>query len=371
AVTALNRGAKLGGFAHNTGEGGISPYHLQGGDLIWQIGTGYFGCRAADGSFDPGLFRENASRESVRMIEIKLSQGAKPGHGGILPGRKVTPEIAKIRSVPVGQTVLSPPRHTSFSTPIEMLEFISRVRELAGGKPVGIKLCLGRSDEVFSLCRAMMETDLKPDFISVDGGEGGTGAAPLEFSNSIGMPARDGWAFMHGALTATGLRDDIKIIASGKVITGFHLIRAMALGADGCTSARAMMMALGCIQALRCNNDSCPTGVATQNPALYYGLDPADKSARVARYHESTLESFFEILNAMGTAPGAITPDHVFRRVDDTTVRSYSDLYAFPEPEALLNGGKVPLSWKTEWEESRADSFGTSAPNRLSAFQTA
>lgn len=359
AVMALNSGAKQGGFAHNTGEGGVSPYHLKhGGDLIWQIGTGYFGCRNMDGSFDTGLFSENARRESVRMIEVKLSQGAKPGHGGVLPGAKVTKEIAAIRNVPVGQTVFSPPRHTAFTTPAGLMEYVASLREMSGGKPVGFKLCVGRQSEVFALCKAMQETGIKPDFISVDGGEGGTGAAPLEFSNSLGMPARDGWAFVNGALTAAGLRDDIRILASGKILTGFHMVRALALGADACYSARGMMLALGCIQALRCNNDTCPTGVATQNPALFHGLVPEDKAERVARFHHATQDSFFEILDAMGVgALDDVTPDLVFRRIDDMTVKSYADLYSFAAPNAFQLGLPVPDGWEEAWEEATASSF--------------
>jgi glutamate synthase domain-containing protein 2 len=359
AILALNKGAKTGGFAHNTGEGGISPYHIQhGGDLIWQIGTGYFGCRKRNGRFDEGLFAKNATRDQVRMIEIKLSQGAKPGHGGVLPGEKVTPEIAAIRNVAVGKTVLSPPRHSAFSSPIELLEFVSRLRELSGGKPVGFKLCVGRPSEIFALCKAIVETGISPDFISVDGGEGGTGAAPLEFSNSIGMPARDGWAFVHGALTAAGVRDDVRILASGKILTGFHMVRALALGADACYSARGMMLALGCIQALRCNSDTCPTGVATQNPALFHGLVPEDKAARVARFHRGTLHSFFEILDAMGvSSPDAVTPDLVFRRIEDMTVKSYAELYPLPAPASFTHGWPVPDAWRTAWEAASKDSF--------------
>ncbi len=359
AVMALNSGARQGGFAHNTGEGGVSPYHLKhGGDLIWQIGTGYFGCRNVDGSFDPGLFSENAQQDSVRMIEVKLSQGAKPGHGGVLPGAKVTKEIAAIRNVPVGKTVFSPPRHSAFSTPTGLMEYVASLREMSGGKPVGFKLCVGRQSEVFALCKAMQETGIVPDFISVDGGEGGTGAAPLEFSNSLGMPARDGWAFVHGALTAAGIRDDIRILASGKILTGFHMVRALALGADACYSARGMMLALGCIQALRCNNDTCPTGVATQNPALFHGLVPEDKAERVARFHHATQDSFFEILDAMGVgALNDVTPDLVFRRIDDMTVKSYAELYSFAAPNAFQLGLPVPDGWESAWEEASAASF--------------
>ncbi|MCB0406600.1 MAG: FMN-binding glutamate synthase family protein, partial [Bdellovibrionales bacterium] len=301
AILALNGGAKLGNFAHNTGEGSISDYHLQpGGDLTWQIGTGYFGCRTKDGHFNPETFQKRATLPQVKMIEIKLSQGAKPGHGGILPGVKVTPEIAKIRDVPVGQSVLSPPAHTAFSTPIELLQFVKQLRDLSGGKPVGFKLCIGHKSEFISICLAMIHLDIYPDFITVDGGEGGTGAAPQEFSNYIGAPMIDGLAFVHNILNGLDIRKYIKLIASGKITSGFHIARAIALGADTCNSARAMMMALGCIQALLCNTNRCPTGIATQDPNLTVGLVVDDKKVRVANYHEETIKSFVEMLGASG-----------------------------------------------------------------------
>ncbi len=359
AVRALNGGAKKGNFAHNTGEGGISPYHLEaGGDLVWQIGTGYFGCRTHEGQFDGDLFAENAGRESVRMIEIKLSQGAKPGHGGVLPGAKVTAEIARIRHVLAGETIVSPPRHSAFRTPIEMMEFVARLRELSGGKPVGLKLCVGRRMEFLAMCKAMLETGITPDFITIDGGEGGTGAAPLEFSNSIGMPARDAWAFAHNALVGCGLRDRVRIIASGKILTGFHMVRAMALGADACNSARGMMLALGCIQALRCNNNTCPTGVATQNPALYNGLVVSDKAERIGRFHSATIASFLQVMDAMGVAsPESITPDLVFRRVSDSKIRTFAEIYEFLEPRTLVDDGDHPDIWRREWQAACPVSF--------------
>jgi len=357
AILALNGGARQGGFAHNTGEGAISPYHLQpGGDLIWQVGTGYFGCRTSDGDFDPDLFREQAALETVRMIELKISQGAKPGHGGILPACKVTPEIARIRGVPVGQTVFSPPGHRLFSTPRGLVEFMATLRELSGGKPVGFKLCIGRRTDFFAICKAMLETGLTPDFISVDGGEGGTGAAPLEFSNSIGMPARDAWIFVHSALRGVGLRDQIRIIASGKILTGFHMLRAMALGADCCASARGMMLSLGCIQALRCNSDRCPTGIATQNPDLAYGLNVADKTERVACFHHATIKGFLELLGAMGLKhPNELRPHHIFRRVDDLRVRNFEELYDFLEPGQLLGPDGVPEDLRKAWHTADPD----------------
>ena len=295
AILALNEGAAIGGFAHNTGEGGISPYHLEpGGDLIYQIGTGYFGCRSKEGGFDEELFVERAKEPSVKMIELKLSQGAKPGHGGILPASKNSPEIAKIRSVPVGTDVLSPPYHKVFSTPRGLIQLITKMQNLSGGKPIGFKLCIGHKSEFIGICKAMIELDWYPDFISVDGGEGGTGAAPIEFADAVGMPFREGLAFVHNTLIGFGIRDKIKLIASGKILDGFDIFRAKALGADICYSARAMMMAVGCIQALECNKNTCPTGVATQDEELVKGLVVGDKSRRVASYQKETIKAFVE-----------------------------------------------------------------------------
>jgi glutamate synthase domain-containing protein 2 len=290
------------------------------------------------------------------MIELKLSQGAKPGHGGILPAGKVTPEIARIRGVPVGKTVFSPPRHRVFSTPRGLVEFLEKLRDLSGGKPVGFKLSVGRQAEFLAVCKAMLETNITPDFITVDGGEGGTGAAPLEFSNSLGMPARDAWTFVHNALTGFGLRERVRIIAAGKILTGFHMIRALALGADICVSARGMMLALGCIQALRCNSNACPTGIATQNPAMMHGLDVDDKSERVARFHERTVHGFLEMLSAMGLRhPRNLRPAHIFRRVGDLEVRSFNNLYEFLEPGQLLDEDRVPAGWLDDWKMADPD----------------
>ena len=352
ATLALSGGARLGGFAQNTGEGGISKYHIEGGgDLIWQIGTGYFGCRTSDGRFDPESFRDAASSAQVRMIEIKLSQGAKPGHGGVLPAPKVTPEIAEVRGVQPYETIHSPPRHCAFSTPTDLLRFVVRLRELSGGKPVGFKLSVGRRQEFLSICKAMTTTGITPDFITIDGGEGGTGAAPLEFANSMGMPGRDAWVFAHSALLGAGLRDQVRLLVSGKIITGFHMIRAMALGADACLSARGMMLALGCIQALRCNANTCPTGVATQNPALFKGLDVPDKTSRVCRYQTATIRSFLDLLAAMGLeGPLGITPSLVFRRVDDDRVKTFAEIYDFLRPGQLLDGEDLPEAWRRDWE---------------------
>ncbi len=370
AVLALNGGAKLGGFAHNTGEGGISPYHLEpGGDLIWQIGTGYFGCRTAEGDFDPDQFAHKSKLESVKMIEIKLSQGAKPGHGGILPGAKVTPEIAQIRGVPSGQDVISPPYHRAFSTPKGLLDFLVQLRELSGGKPIGFKLCVGQPSEFLSICKAMVETGMVPDFITVDGAEGGTGAAPMEFSNSIGMPLTDGLLFVHNALLGCNLRGKIRVICSGKIVTGFHMIQRMAIGADLCNSARAMMFALGCIQALKCNTNHCPVGVTTQDPDLVRGLDVAGKKHRVCNYHRNTVNSFLDILGAAGLSHGdELRPRHIQRRVSPTEVQDYGRIYRYLEPGALLSSsppgtppsGLAPPTcgpFSEAWEAASAERF--------------
>ncbi len=301
AVRALNGGARKGGFFHNSGEGGLSPHHLEpGGDVVWQIGTGYFGCRDAQGAFDPALFREKATLPQVRMIELKLSQGAKPGHGGILPAAKNTPEVARIRHVQPGTTVLSPPWHTAFSDSAGLLRFVDQLRQLSGGKPVGFKLCIGKAEEFTDLCEQMCATGLIPDFITVDGAEGGTGAAPLEFSDSVGMPLAPALMFVSHTLRHYGLKEHIRIIASGKVISAADLLKMLALGADTCNSARGFMFALGCIQALRCNTNNCPAGVATQDKGLQRGLVVTDKTERVYHYHRNTLHATLELLSACG-----------------------------------------------------------------------
>lgn len=338
AVLAMNSGAQKGGFAHNTGEGGISPYHKEpGGDLIWQVGTGYFGCRKKDGTFCPDTFRENATIENVKMIEIKVSQGAKPGHGGILPASKNTPEIAAIRHVEPHTVVLSPPGHSAFKDPIGLMHFIKELRDLSGGKPIGFKLCVGNKDEFIDICKAMLTTGIKPDFISIDGGEGGTGAAPIEFSNSLGMPLRDGLSFAIDTLRGYDLKKDIKIIASGKIFSGFHMARVIAIGADICNSARAMMMATGCIQALECNKNTCPVGVATQNKSLMKGLNVQDKSERVANFHEETVKSYVELMAAVGVCESnQLKRSHINRRISTSSILSYEDIFPTVEQGSLL-----------------------------------
>jgi glutamate synthase domain-containing protein 2 len=358
AVLALNSGAKLGDFYHNTGEGGLSPYHLAGGgDVVWQIGTGYFGCRTADGDFSPELFKQKATLENIKMIEIKLSQGAKPAHGGILPAVKITQEIIEIRKVQAGKDVVSPPAHRTFSTPAGLLKFVSQLRELSGGKPVGFKLCLGKKSEFFSLCRAMIETEIHPDFITIDGGEGGTGGAPMEFSDSMGTPLEEALCFIHNVLRGFDLRKHIKVIASGKVITGFNLFSRMALGADICNSARGMMLALGCIQARSCNTNKCPTGVATSDPELVYGLDPEDKKVRVYNYQRQTVQAFAELLGASGLKSiTEIRGNQVHRRISRELVKTYADLFPEVEEGAFLKQN-IPPVYVEDFQNSSPLSF--------------
>ncbi len=336
AIASLNEGAKIGGFAHNTGEGGISEHHLRGGDLIWQIGTGYFGCRDANGQFSSMAFRKNALRSQVKMIELKLSQGAKPGHGGILPAQKNTPEIAAIRLVVPATTVHSPARHAEFDTPEGMVMFLQLLRELSDGKPVGFKLCIGDKQEFIEICHAIATSGIIPDFITVDGAEGGTGAAPLEFTDHLGMPLYDALAFASRTLELFDLKQHIKIIAAGKIITGFDIVKALALGASACYSARGMMMALGCIQALICDSGKCPVGVATQNPALYKGLHPADKRIRVANFHANTIKATKELMEACGFKDiESIRPSKFFRKMNEQETQSFEQIY-FSAKESLL-----------------------------------
>ncbi len=329
AVLAMNKGAKMGNFAQNTGEGGLSPYHLQhGGDLIWQIGTGYFGCRTENGEFSAERFQEKATLDNVRMIEIKLSQGAKPGHGGILPAAKNTEEIAAIRHVTPHTTVNSPPAHTAFIDAKGLMQFIKQLRDLSGGKPIGFKLCIGIKSEFVEFCEAMIATGIKPDFIAVDGGEGGTGASPLEFSDSIGMPLRDGLAFVIDTLRGYDLKKDIKVVAAGKAFNGYHIARLIAIGADMVSMARAMMLATGCIQALQCHQNTCPTGVATQDEGLMRGLVVEDKADRVFNFHKATLESFIELMAASGVVSAdELSRAHINRRVGATQIQKYSEIF--------------------------------------------
>lgn len=357
ALMALNKGAHLGGFAQNTGEGGISPYHLQGGDIIFQIGTAYFGCRTKDGQFDPVEFKIEASRPEVKMIEIKLSQGAKPGHGGILPASKLTKEIALVRKVSMGEDVLSPMAHSTFHTPQGLLEFVKELRILSGGKPVGFKLCVGRKEEFLGICKAMVASNILPDFITVDGAEGGTGAGPLEFVDHVGEPLEAGLVFVHNALVGVNVRDKIRIICSGKIATGFDMIEKIAMGADMCGVARAMMMAVGCVQSKQCNANTCPTGVATQSWRLQQGLVVDEKKYRVDNFHKNTMKSFAEMVGAMGlTNPSDLRPYHVMRRVSVESVKPLSEIHEYLAPGALL-GSTIPASFKTFWDLADADAF--------------
>ncbi len=368
AISALNKGAAKGKFYHNTGEGGISPHHLLGGDLVWQIGTGYFGCRHPDGRFNGDAFRERATLLNVKMIEIKLSQGAKPGKGGLLPANKVSEEVAKIRLVPRGQDVISPPAHSEFSTPVELLQFVGRLRDLSGGKPVGFKLCVGTKREFIGLCKAMVESGITPDFITVDGGEGGTGAAPLEFSNYMGTPLQDGLSFVVDTLRGFNLKNDIRVIASGKVLTSFSIVTRLALGADMVNSARGMMLSLGCIQALKCNTNECPTGVATTDPNLAKGLVVPHKAERVYRFHRETIHHYAELLAAMGYESAAeLHRSDVNRRLTDGHVKTYEDLHPSMPSGFLLNPdnwNKLSAEWQNALRDGQAHSFAAASNSR-------
>ena len=368
AVSALNLGAKKGGFFHNTGEGGISPYHLLGGDLVWQIGTGYFGCRHPDGRFSEDAFRERATLPNVKMIEIKLSQGAKPGKGGILPAAKVNEEVSKIRLVPMGKDVMSPAAHSAFSTPKELLGFVAKLRQLSGGKPVGFKLCIGNKHEFLGICKAMIETGIRPDFITVDGAEGGTGAAPLEFSNHVGTPLEDGLTFVVDSLNGFGLRSEIRVIAAGKVLTSFDILKRMALGADMVNCARGMMLSMGCIQALRCNTNDCPTGVATSNPSLAKGLHVPSKAERVYRFHHETVHHFVELLAALGREHSReLCRADVHRRLTDGRVKTYEELHPTMAVGALTGRSAAVDSWKTQLDMAQAESFAPRSGAQVSA----
>ena len=359
AIRALNKGAKAGGFAHDTGEGGLSPYHRENdGDLIWEIGSGYFGARNPDGRFSPERFADTATLDQVKMVELKMSQGAKPGHGGVLPAAKVSQEIALTRGVPMGCDCISPSGHSVFSTPIEMMEFIGEMRRLSGGKPAGFKLCVGHPWEFLALCKAMLQTGVYPDFIVIDGKEGGTGAAPLEFLDHIGMPMREGLNFVHNALIGINARDHIKLGASGKIVSAFDIARAMALGADWCNAARGFMFALGCIQSQSCHTDRCPVGVATQDRTRQRALVVNDKWVRVKNFHAATLQALKEIVAAAGLDhPREFMPAHFSRRVSAREVVSYSELYPTLRTGELLDGDCRDPRFHEAWKMAHPASF--------------
>lgn len=357
AIAALNKGAALGGFAHNTGEGGMSKYHLaHGGDIIWQIGTGYFGCRNIDGSFNDEAFAERAGNDAVKMIEIKLSQGAKPSHGGVLPGAKVTAEIAEIRLVEVGKTVNSPPSHPEFDGPKGLLQFVQRLRKLSGGKPVGFKFCLGKKSEFLAIVKAMLETKVLPDFITIDGAEGGTGAAPVEFSNRLGTPCIEATYYINQVLIGAGLRDQIKLISAGQTATGFDMLEKIIVGADTVNAARSMMMALGCVQAKACNTNNCPTGIATQNPSRARAVNVDEKSVRVKNFHGATVHAFLELCGAMGFSnPDDLSPADLSSRFEGRA-KNFDEIY-----EALianqLHTDTIPNTYRDDWHKASADHF--------------
>ncbi len=363
AISSLNRGAKKGGFAHDTGEGGISRYHREhGGDLIYQVASGYFGCRSDDGNFDPEKFRVQAADPQVKMIELKLSQGAKPGHGGMLPAAKISAEIAEARGIPMGVDCISPPAHRTFSTPEGMMHFIAQLRELSGGKPVGFKLCIGHRREFMCMVKAMLSTGILPDFIVVDGAEGGTGSAPLEFANRVGMPMLEGLYFVHNTLRGAGLRDAIKVGAAGKIVSAFDIARAMALGADWCNSGRGFMFAIGCIQAQSCHTNTCPVGIATQDPLRQKAIDVGDKSDRVARFHRNTLHALGEIAGAAGlNSPSELLPYHFMFRQKDGTFLDGNEAYPHLPTGFLLADDDIPElhEWHARWSRAAADTFHT------------
>jgi glutamate synthase domain-containing protein 2 len=369
AIRALNAGAKLGGFYHDTGEGSISRHHREhGGDLVWEIGSGYFGCRDEDGSFSEQRFIDNARDPQVKMIELKLSQGAKPGQGGILPGAKVSPEIAEARGVTVGVDCISPARHSAFDTPIGLLRFIARLRELSGGKPTGFKLAIGHPWEWFAIARAMLETGITPDFIVVDGGEGGTGAAPLEFTNHVGAPLTEALILVHNTLVGLNLRSKIKLGAAGKLVSAFDLARTLAIGADWCNSARGFMFALGCIQSQSCHTDHCPTGIATQDRSRQRGLVVPEKAERVYHFHHNTVRALRDLIAAAGlTHPDQLGPEHIIRRVSGNEIRALTKLHFFVKPGELL-AEELPAHpvFQLFWPRSRADSFA--APDVVEAY---
>jgi glutamate synthase domain-containing protein 2 len=358
AIRALNGGARKGGFAHDTGEGGYSPYHREnGGDIIWELGSGYFGARNPDGTFSPEKFAGAATNPQVKMVELKLSQGAKPGHGGVLPAPKVSQEISLTRGVPMGRDCISPSRHSAFSTPVEMMRLIAEMRHLSGGKPAGFKLCVGHEWEFLAICKAMLETGIYPDFIVVDGKEGGTGAAPMEFMDHVGKPMRQGLNFVTNALVGIGARAHIKVGAAGKIITAFDIVRTLALGADWCNAARGFMFAVGCIQSQSCHTDRCPTGVATQDPTRQRALDVPDKMQRVANFHRATLHELAELTAAAGLDhPREFKPIHISRRISASEVLTFADLYPALGEGQLLSGA-LPQRWSQPWAMADPHSF--------------
>lgn len=357
AIAALNKGAALGNFAHNTGEGSMSKHHLRhGGDIIWQIGTGYFGCRNADGSFNDAAFAERSSLDVVKMVEIKISQGAKPSHGGVLPAAKVTREIAEIRLVNVGETVISPPTHPEFHSPKGLLAFVQRLRDLCGGKPVGFKLCLGKRTEFLAIIKAMLETEIFPDFITVDGAEGGTGAAPVEFSNRLGTPCMEATYYINQVLIGAGIRQQLRLISAGQTATGFDMLEKIIVGADTVNAARAMMMALGCVQAKACNTNHCPTGVATQNPSRARAIDVEEKSQRVYNFHHATVHAFLELCGAMGIDnPCDLTPAHLNRHYEGG-MKNFDQIYQ-PLIQSQLLSESIPAQYRDDWHQASAESF--------------
>ncbi|MFT4198269.1 MAG: FMN-binding glutamate synthase family protein [Pseudoxanthomonas sp.] len=370
AIRALNAGAKRGGFYHDTGEGSISPYHREpGGDLVWEVASGYFGCRDADGHFDPQRFAAAAADAQVKMVEVKLSQGAKPGHGGVLPAAKVSAEIAATRGVPQGMDCISPASHSAFSTPVGLLQFVARLRELSGGKPAGFKLAIGHPWEWFGIAKAMAETGLLPDFIVVDGAEGGTGAAPAEFIDHVGVPMHEALMLVHNTLVGLDLRGRVRLAAAGRITSAFDIARTLAMGADWCNAARGFMFSLGCIQAQSCHNDRCPTGVATQDPARWKHLDVADKAVRVQRFHDNTLRALRDLIGAAGLShPQELGPEHILRRTSATEVRSLAALYHFLRPGELLEHVPAHAVFQAFWRDARSDSFRP--PVRVAALRT-
>ena len=362
AVLAMNKGAAMGGFVQETGEGGLAPYHLEyGADLFWEIGSGYFGCRDAEGNFDPAVFAQKAANEHVKGITIKLSQGAKPGLGGVLPAAKITPEIAETRGVPMGVDCISPASHSAFSTPRELMEFVAQLRELSGGKPIGYKFCVGSRTDVLAMCKAMIETGITPDFITIDGSEGGTGAAPLEYEDHVGTPLTEGLMLVHNALVGAGLRGRIRLGAAGKIATGSDVVKRLIQGADFTFSARAMMMATGCIQAQKCHTNRCPVGVATQDPRLMRALDVTDKGNRVYNYHKLTVQEAAQLMASMGVgAPGQLNLRMLRRRIDQFTTRSYAGLHNWLAPGELLENPQ--RGWAMDWEEADSGTFGEHVP---------